>query len=181
MKSAVAALLALGLFVPLACGGQVDADPRCTEGGTSQALTRRCFPKALATDADGRVSCRVFRTFDAGTQACDCAAPGHRAPESVPESVRSTPFLQGHCADDPCCSDLCFCEVEQLSGAGLAACQGQINPAPEPSGFCYVDPENGVGSSEITAECPKSEQRLLRFMGLGASLSLIVSCQGQVL
>lgn len=179
VRSILATVPAAAFALAAACGGQVD-DARCIDGSSSQPLSLKCFQKTLATDADGRVPCRVFRLFPAGISACDCSAPGHSLPTTIPEVVRTAPFRSGQCGDDPCCSDQCFCEIEQLSGAELTACQWQKNPVPEPAGFCDVDPERGVGASAITAPCPVTDRRLMRTLGLGANYSLIVSCQGDV-
>lgn len=82
----------------------------------------------------------------------------------------------------------CVCELTQLSGAELAACQNDASTdAPtldgQPvDGWCYLDstvvPE--LGNPELTGRCPGDERRLFRFIGRGrpsATATTLVSCQ----
>ena len=71
----------------------------------------------------------------------------------------------------------CFCEITQLEGEALAACQDDPSDPPllegaPVSGYCYVDATTSppTGNPELVAHCPAAEQRLLRFVGAGSPL-----------
>jgi hypothetical protein len=132
-------------------------------------------------DANGQVSCIAYQYFPAGSAECECTDPGRKPVAALPASITDSVYKSGQCASDPCCQDLCFCELVQLSGAELTTCQNETAPSPEPAGWCYVDPSQGAGSADLVASCPPGEQRQLRVLGIGASYSLAVSCQGAVL
>jgi hypothetical protein len=80
----------------------------------------------------------------------------------------------------------CFCEIPQLDGEALAACQS--DPSSDPavsgaavSGFCYVDggTKAPVGNPAIVEPCPEDEKRLIRLLGKGQAAlgaTLFLSC-----
>ncbi|MBI4706043.1 MAG: hypothetical protein HY744_33535, partial [Deltaproteobacteria bacterium] len=83
----------------------------------------------------------------------------------------------------------CFCEIVQLAGEELNACQ---NVPAEPvmaggkqvHGWCYVDQTAmpPVGNAEIVKSCPATERRLFRFVGEGAVVpgaTLFATCYGE--
>jgi hypothetical protein len=122
-----------------------------------------CVPRKLVANA-GRVGCQVLEAVPA---PCDCpASAGLRvAPRSLDVSVRR--LLVDENAGDTSgtsCTELCVCELQQLSATALAACQS--DPATDaPPGFCYVDPDAGLGSEELVSDCPATSPRKLRFLG----------------
>jgi hypothetical protein len=83
----------------------------------------------------------------------------------------------------------CFCEVEQLLGDELHACQFDTSPAPTSGGapvdgWCYVDPAANpkAGAEELVSQCDASERRKIRFVGAGQPLdnsTRIITCAGE--
>jgi hypothetical protein len=82
----------------------------------------------------------------------------------------------------------CFCEIKQVLGEDLVACQKQtanppINASMQPvNGWCYVDPAAGVGNPDIVEKCPDTEKRIVRFVGEGgakAGATLFITCSGE--
>jgi hypothetical protein len=66
------------------------------------------------------------------------------------------------------CADYCTCELAQLSGAELAACQTDVNNPPTTPGYCYINfapNETHVGAEELVKDCSADSKRLLRFVG----------------
>jgi hypothetical protein len=63
------------------------------------------------------------------------------------------------------CSELCLCELEQLAGEELSACQSSRADEKSVAGFCYVDGK--TGDPDLIATCPAHERQDLRFMGDG--------------
>jgi hypothetical protein len=77
---------------------------------------------------------------------------------------------QGSCGGSTgvTCESYCLCELAQLSGPALQACQSDSEPMGSTgplSGWCYVDPEQGFGSSEAVGTCPTGQQRNVRVLG----------------
>jgi hypothetical protein len=58
-----------------------------------------------------------------------------------------------------------LCEIEELAGSELAACQSLLVDPETAHGFCYIDPEQGHGIPQLVAHCPATQQQLIRFMG----------------
>jgi len=83
----------------------------------------------------------------------------------------------------------CFCEIPQLLGDELAACQNDTNDYPvvqgsEIAGWCYVDANGAspVGNPDIVAKCPENEKRIIRFVGdsdVRNGATLYVVCQAE--
>jgi hypothetical protein len=72
----------------------------------------------------------------------------------------------GYCTGAEC-DALCFCELTQLEGVELEACQTQVE-VPDVPGFCYLNAVPGevqVGDPELAAECVGTAPRRIRFAG----------------
>jgi hypothetical protein len=70
----------------------------------------------------------------------------------------------------------CFCEMTQVTGDELAACQNDLANPPlangaEVNGWCYVDATTTppTGNPEIVKDCPTTERRAVRFVGGGSA------------
>jgi hypothetical protein len=70
----------------------------------------------------------------------------------------------------------CFCEIDQLSGEGLALCREEVNEpiidsnGDEVDGWCYVDTTTPpvVANETLTSHCSANGTgRVLRFVGEG--------------
>ncbi len=102
------------------------------------ALSNRCLPEALSTDATGQVPCVILETLapSAGVtqvNACD-ALKGL----TQPDPARLTKFLEGQEAlngDAGAAERGPVCELTQLATSDLVngSCEGSSNP-----GWCYV-------------------------------------------
>jgi hypothetical protein len=148
-------------------------DPDYGYNPAMSALVRRlgegfmkpCFPRPLVA-TNGEVACRVVEASPA--TACTCDAPGRSAPSSTLETnVEAELTLRGQCGGSSgvSCSDYCLCEIEQLSGSDLDACQNQEAAPDDIYGFCYVDPDQGFGNPSLVSACPATQRQLVRFVG----------------
>lgn len=130
----------------------------------------RCFSSPLPLRTDGSLDgCGVLAAFaDDGT--CDCAAHGNAdVPSEIGDKVRAVMQQGAVCDVDgaPSCSSFCVCQVPELTGNDLAACQNDVTP-PETNGFCYInaqDNEPHVGNPDLLRDCAADQKRHLRLLG----------------
>ncbi len=152
-------------------------------------LVSGCMPRELTVDGDGTIPCAVIEAVPPSSASCDCAAFG-RAPVvgELDQAVRLSVARANLCDGEgqSSCSELCLCELPQLSGAAREACL--TTPGIETSaagpGFCYLDPAAGVGSAAVLAACDETEQHMLRIVGSAAlpapapEASVFLACTG---
>ena len=130
-----------------------------------EALAPRCLPRPISTE-DDQIPCRVVEAFSA--QECSCNLPGRTAvSSSMRGNVDDGLHAQALCGGNTgvSCSDYCMCEIQQFEAAELVACQFLDTDPGTQSGFCYVEPDRGIGSPSLVASCPDTQRQLLRFMG----------------
>ncbi|MBI4703804.1 MAG: hypothetical protein HY744_22060 [Deltaproteobacteria bacterium] len=146
------------------------------------ALAGTCLARSLPVDKKGRAACFVLEArLTSG--ACSCTGRGrravsaaHRAAVAAAEADPANPGWN------------CFCEIVQVAGEDLDACQNEIeepvvNSHGEPvDGWCYIDAtaKPPVGSPDLVASCPPGERRLVRFTGGGQGApgsALFLACQ----
>jgi hypothetical protein len=132
----------------------------------------QCFPYALTPSKEGTVPC-AFVEARRTNGSCACPSEQGRAPvqashQGLVSEAQKLPLAQSAKWD-------CFCEIPQLEGPLLDACQTDASDAPvvagEPvNGWCYVDATAvpPLGNPEIVKSCPPSDKRLVRFVGAGA-------------
>jgi hypothetical protein len=148
-------------------------------------LGAQCLPRSLVPDSSGQVSCAIIEARN--TQgACSCAVAGRqdvqRENEEAVATILADPLAEAAGWD-------CFCEMVQLQGDELQACQytvGEpvlVNGQPV-HGWCYVDAESSppVGDPTIVDQCPMNEKRILRFVGQGEAMpgaTLYLTCAGE--
>jgi len=148
-------------------------------------LGGQCLPRTLQPDDNGQVSCLIVEVRNAqGACSCNYAArqdiqPGH---EAAAQAALEDPIAQSAGWD-------CACEVTQLQGEELTACQTQVNTpvttsAGDVNGWCYVDATTipPTGDPAIVASCPATERRIIRFVGTGeaqAGATLFIICSGE--
>jgi len=125
-----------------------------------------CLPRSLPADAMGRISCEVIEARRADG-ACTCDGPGRTpAPKGSPEEILETDEAKAAGWD-------CVCALEQLDGATLGACQGDVE---EPvtladgtavHGYCYIDANTSppTGNTALVGDCIPA--RRLRYAGQG--------------
>jgi hypothetical protein len=145
-------------------------------------LGYQCLPRQLTPKADGTVSCLVIEARK--SQSCSCAAADGRAPvtdEHRPavDGARESGLVDG--------DDDCFCEVPQLGGKELSACQVDksdplVVDGQQANGWCYVDATSTppVGSPALVPDsCPSTERRLVRLVGNAKAKpgsTLVITC-----
>jgi len=135
----------------------------------ADSVFRRCLREALPVDEDGRVPCEVVQVFPKPEGGCACQDLGMTAIDdpTLASAVQARLRQLGQCAsDDTACATLCRCQLPQLSGAPLTACQSDVSQLPF-GGFCYLNAEPGepnVGDPALVADCPRAEHRDLRLL-----------------
>lgn len=130
------------------------------------AANPRCWaaPTATALDVDpastvyGRAQCRVFEVMQA-EEDCSCDR-SHLAPlalEQLPNPIQRLIMpLDAACA----------CEIEQLSGPALGACQSAPDVSVHDSpGWCLLHPALGAVHDDVTEGCWESPHGYFRFAG----------------
>jgi hypothetical protein len=124
-------------------------------------LRAPCLPRALARDARGQVACLLIEGRPSAG-GCGCEAPR----SDVPSEHAAALALAKAEADHRGLAPGCFCEIEQLAGDSLAACQNELAPEAV-HGWCYVDATTSppVGDPALVADCPSTEKRLIRLVG----------------
>ncbi|HSO00719.1 MAG TPA: hypothetical protein VLS89_20645 [Candidatus Nanopelagicales bacterium] len=141
---------------------------------------RQCLPRPIEADPTGEVACVILEARTV-SGACDCAAsPGRRAAapehEAAVDAIRNDP-LAGPSGWN------CICEIPQLTGAQLSACQNDLSEPVQTSdgeavhGFCYVD---ATINPALVLECSSTEQQSFRFVGDGHPSSggtTFITCQ----
>jgi hypothetical protein len=129
----------------------------------SFAKSASCVPEAPLLGPGGQAECFFIEARNASGAACSCDPAQARAPVATAHLPAELAIQQ-----DPL--DLtdhwnCFCEIEQLSGGALAACQTNQPPPGTANGWCFAP------SAEAVADgCPAGEEAI-RFLGTSAPLS----------
>jgi len=148
------------------------------------ALGGQCLPRTLVPDEKGLTPCLILEArLDGGCG--DCSAPPGRKPVDeahlpAVEAAKADPIYQN--VDT---SKLCFCEIVQLEGDALATCQNDLNDNPGGvDGWCYIDATIAppTGNPELVAECPSTEQRIIRFVGQAEAqpgATQFITCAGE--
>lgn len=157
-------------------------------------LAQQCLPRPLPVETDpkaatfGQVPCAVVEAIPdtAATGSCDDTQgrlPLGADADKLSAAVRDQMRLEGRCdqGNGPACKDFHMCEIASLKGAELTACQnGQEDNSTY--GYCYVDPEHGIGDAELVKACPATNKRSLRFVGDGLPANgsiTFMACEGQ--
>jgi hypothetical protein len=60
----------------------------------------------------------------------------------------------------PDCSEFHLCEIRRADESCLTT-----TPNPDTFGWCYVDPDSGVGDPSLVSDCPVGSRWALRFVG----------------
>jgi hypothetical protein len=138
-----------------------------------QRLRGQCLSRSLVPDAAGQVPCLVVEA-SRPVGDCVCDPETGRGPVAA-EHQQAITVAQ----EDPLYQTeqwSCFCEIGQLAGQPLAACQTDastdspsVNGEPV-NGWCYIDGSVAppIGNPELVADCSATERHMLRFVGAGA-------------
>jgi hypothetical protein len=154
-------------------------------------LSGECLHRSLTPDPDGQVECLILeaRTV-AEDEACNCGAPAVKGRQDVQTSHEQAKTLALHDPAARAAGWNCFCEIKQLSGDELHACQFDGSHEPKTAsggdadGWCYIDASSSppAGDAALVATCDPTERRKLRFIGEGEPLdktTLFITCSGQ--
>ncbi|HEX2879566.1 MAG TPA: hypothetical protein VHO25_08510 [Polyangiaceae bacterium] len=131
----------------------------------------------------GHATCSVIegRRPSVHPDYCDCTEEGY-APIAASESEAAAQAAIGtYRCDSACCETLCFCELKQLTGEDLAACQNSGVRVGE-NGWCFVAPNQGLGALEAIemndhsyqARCP--DPQAIVFSGDYLDGTRLISC-----
>lgn len=125
-------------------------------------LGERCLTEALPHASDGRAECVLWQ-FRQGD--CDCAAAGlDVVDDAVADSVARTLEFECDFRLAPGCNGACACQLPQLSGAALRACQTDALTSGL-DGWCSIDPSQNVGDPQFVSDCRVGHPRTLRLLG----------------
>jgi hypothetical protein len=131
-------------------------------GGTG--VDGLCLDHRWPDAPEDRARCKLIERVPA---VAGCAMPGRR---TAPKEYGLAALPPGGTYEQ-----YAFCEIE-LAGGDQAtrgtpaySCAHDIAPTPGTVGYCYVDPQRGLGSPDLVKMCPSSAQRRLRIVpdGLG--------------
>jgi len=137
------------------------------------------FETDETSDDYGTVACRLIgvrRNTGGGSCSCDGETRFELSPDDA-LAVRMELSARGLCGTtkNATCSEFCACEVPQLRGAGLEACQNDTSKLPldpvsaQPvNGWCYIDPARGFGALELVESCPAGSLHNVRLLGSAA-------------
>lgn len=160
------------IAISTACG-QVSRDgPASNEDDVSswsdlvEFRATACLPRALPV-REARAQCVVTVASPDSDNNCGCVEPGL---EPLSLGLRELALRQlgaaGYCGavSAPACADYCVCAVGQMTGSDEKTCQEKPD-ASGPSGWCYVAPEQGLGSWSQVEQCPAGQQQVVRVLG----------------
>jgi hypothetical protein len=136
-------------------------------GRVAKQIGRSCLNQDAHADADGRTACSVITASSAAVCACPAAQGLSNAPAEVAAPILEELASVGYCGPGMSCDSLCLCELTQLAGADLTACQ-TADQAPETPGFCYLNAVKGevhAGSAALAQDCVGASPRRIRFTG----------------
>jgi hypothetical protein len=133
-----------------------------------EAFAPRCLPRPISAE-NGQIPCRVIEARLPTAEGCSCALPGRAelSSSATRGAVQDGLTAQGLCgySSGVACSDYCLCEIEQFAASELDSCQNLSADPGTQSGFCYIEPDRGVGSPSLVSSCPATQRQILRFMG----------------
>jgi hypothetical protein len=142
------------------------------------ALGGQCLPRSLTPNAEGQVDCVIIEAAINNDCAAQCNRPGHEPID------KNDPAVKAAEKDSANPGWNCFCKITQLSDAELVTCQNDPGENLGIDGWCYVDAASvpPTGNPEIVANCPATEQRIIRFVGEGqgaTGATLFITCTGE--
>jgi hypothetical protein len=154
------------------------------------ALKGQCLPRTLTPNEQNQVPCLLLearRVEEALVGSCNACTEKGRQPVSADHQPAVEAAKQDPIAETSAWN--CFCEITQVTGDELNACQNDTANPPlangaEVNGWCYVDATTTpyTGNPEIVADCPETEKRIIRFVGEGgakAGATIFITCSGE--
>ncbi|MBM4375977.1 MAG: hypothetical protein FJ095_12900 [Deltaproteobacteria bacterium] len=153
-------------------------------------LGGQCLPRSLTPNGDGQVQCLIVearKTADAAQCQAACTGPARSGPlaDANPAVKKAKTDLQTEAQGWNC-----FCEITQAAGDDLQSCQytksgdAILNNGKPVDGWCYIDAAATppVGDPSVVANCPSTEQRIIRFAGAANAApgsTLFITCSGE--
>jgi hypothetical protein len=155
---------------------QLRIDPEDPTDGSAPVV--KCLPPSFFADANGSGPCNTYFVSPpataGGNSTCSCDTAGLSGPVHTPvrDSINKYLYDNGICdgATQTSCDDECVCQLAQAEGDERSACQNGQVPA-DKDGWCFVDPDAGLGSSDLVAACLPTQRQALIFYDTGASLA----------
>lgn len=155
------------------------------------SLVAQCLPLALVPNVDFMVPCFAIEALSVGSAnaaSCNaCTGAGRQ-----PVTDYQAPLIAQIQAENASANLDCFCNIEQIhpdiqSNFEQTPCQ--YDPAESPvdengdpvDGFCYVAPNDGLGTPDLIEACPAEKEQILRFVGAGVpdpSSIVYLTCVG---
>lgn len=148
----------------------------------------RCTGLDAEFESDGTVPCRMIAVRQASPCECESGVRRPLEDETLKAELATALERRGVCGKNTGipCDSYCACEVPQLQGSALRACQNEtaetpIDPATmQPAnGWCYLDPEAGFGNPMLIESCPPANFKNIRVIGSalpGEDEELFVAC-----
>lgn len=134
-----------------------------------EVLGGTCLPRKLIPEEDGSVPCRVVEALPPTNGTCPEVPDREVTRDTEPDlakavlaQVREAKRCDGQTGVS--CDDVCLYTVRQLPDGPRQECQSSSSTTAG-SGYCYVDPEAGLGEEKLVEDCPESQKRLLQFVG----------------
>lgn len=134
----------------------------------STSFGARCFEQALPTSSSGdRALCRLFEAQPSPEAGCGGPSQSSLTGDAPEKAVYAALEIQGVCggASGRSCEGPAWtvCEVPQSQhdddGDGVADC---LDGSTVDDGWCYVEPDAGIGDPRLVAHCPENARRMLR-------------------
>jgi hypothetical protein len=150
------------------------------EGG----LTDVCLPAPLPIDAERAPTCQIYAVAlrEEADGGCACPAPQRSASPDAVATVREYLGESGRCdfGSAPACAAVCACEVPVAAGNDKLTCQNDLLVSEGAEGWCYISPEDGLGSPVLVSGCPQQQPRRVRFLETGAGPDdlYVIACAG---
>ena len=137
----------------------------------------RCLPRPIALSVEGNPSCKVVEAYSPGS--CTCPIESSTPSAKLAAAVRKKLRESGSCGASgaPACSQMCLCELSQAEPSTGCAVDAKATG----TGWCYIDPERGLGSPELVKHCPTTRRRMLRFLDSDIDDNpavRVLACQG---
>jgi hypothetical protein len=133
-----------------------------------EQLQDKCLPRALSVielEGGRGANCTIVEA-DPRTTSCNLAEARSGVNDAIASVVYERLRRTNGCQDvDGDCRDFNLCEIGPLEPgtADHQSCLTSDNPTG--NGWCYVDPEQGLGDESQVARCPATEKRRIRFAG----------------
>lgn len=147
-------------------------------------LLTQCLPRPLSVADDGAVKCAVVEAQPASACSCDAAKNRHPVSATLASAARRELRESGQCGpgskDQLSCEAFCLCELGVATDLG--SCQNDVKP--KGTGWCYVEPDRGLGNPALVAGCPATHRQLVRFAGdetPAPGSNVLVACLGAAL